>query len=127
MIIVAIENKPIERKDLKIWLVVNILFIIGLICFLCLFLFAQLMTYFLYFWFIMGIIYASISILVYFINPEIMYGMSHSILSCKYKDNRGVNIGKKLQIILFFIPIIVLIIITVIVGLVRIITLLLSI
>lgn len=127
MIIIEIENKPIERKDLKIWLVVNILAIIGLICLLCLCLFTQYMSYFTYFWFFMGIIYASISILVYFINPEVMFGMSHSILCSKYKDNRGVNIGKKLQIILIFIPLIVIIIITVIVGVVRIITLLLSI
>jgi len=105
----VLEIKEITRRDVNKYLAGSVVFFfVSLVLLVIYFIFPFAPLYLLY-WSLYGLIFSIVSIVTYFINPEIMYGVCKSWRKTVDIDNSNIALGRRIQIIIFVFFIIVMI------------------
>ena len=93
-----LEIKEITRRDVNKYLAGSVIFFfVSLVLLVNYFIFPFAPLSLLY-WSFFGLIFSVVSIVTYFINPEIMYGVWKSWKKTKDIDNSNIALGRRIQI-----------------------------
>lgn len=109
MVCILSENKELTRSDVNKYLVGSVVFFFVSLVLLVIYFIFPFAPLSLLYWSFFGLIFSVVSIVTYFINPEIMYGVWKSRKKTKDIDNSNIALGRRIQIIVFVFLVIVMI------------------